>query len=101
MSSTNDFVIEHGVLTKYTGSGWDAVIPEGVTTIGDGAFSAATACHLTSLQLHPSLPQMHPVYYMAFDPAFCKEIGAKAREAVTDVNGFFFLFERKKHRLSR
>lgn len=38
MSGTNDFVIAHGVLTKYTGSGGDAVIPEGVTTIGDGAF---------------------------------------------------------------
>lgn len=38
MSSTNDFVIEHGVLTKYTGSEGDVVIPEGVTTIGDGAF---------------------------------------------------------------
>lgn len=43
-----------------------------------------------SLQLHPSFLQMHMVYRMAFDPAFCKEIGAEAREAVTDVSGFFF-----------
>lgn len=34
----NDFVIEDGVLTKYTGSGGDVVIPNTVTKIGDYAF---------------------------------------------------------------
>lgn len=38
MSSANDFIIENGVLKKYTGSGGDVVIPDGVTTIGDCAF---------------------------------------------------------------
>lgn len=33
-----DFTVENGVLTEYTGSGGDVVIPEGVTEIGDGAF---------------------------------------------------------------
>ena len=37
-SKDSDFVIENGVLTKYTGSGGDVVIPEGVTAIGKEAF---------------------------------------------------------------
>ncbi len=36
---SNDFVIENGVLTKYTGPGGDVTVPEGVTSIGDSAFS--------------------------------------------------------------
>ena len=35
----SDFVIENGVLKKYTGEGGDVVIPEGVTAIGNLAFS--------------------------------------------------------------
>ena len=38
MSNANDFVIEQGVLTKYTGPGGDVVIPDGVTEIGYQAF---------------------------------------------------------------
>lgn len=38
MSSASDFIIENGVLTKYVGPGGDVTIPEGVTSIGDGAF---------------------------------------------------------------
>ena len=38
MSNASDFVIENGVLEKYTGSGGDVVIPEGVTSIGDSVF---------------------------------------------------------------
>lgn len=34
----SDFVVENGVLTKYTGPGGDVVIPEGVTEIGEKAF---------------------------------------------------------------
>lgn len=43
MSNASDFVIENGVLKKYTGSGGDVVIPDGVTGIGKGAFAG---CHL-------------------------------------------------------
>ena len=42
MSCANDFVIENGILKKYTGSGGDVVIPEGVTTIGGWAFFYCT-----------------------------------------------------------
>ena len=38
MSNEKDFVIEKGVLTKYTGPGGDVVIPDGVTRIGVSAF---------------------------------------------------------------
>ena len=38
MSNPSDFIIENGVLKKYTGPGGDVVIPEGVTRIGTGAF---------------------------------------------------------------
>ncbi len=34
----SDFIIENGVLTKYTGAGGDVVIPEGVTEIQNGVF---------------------------------------------------------------
>lgn len=38
-SKDSDFVIiGNGVLTKYTGSGGDVVIPDGVTAIGEEAF---------------------------------------------------------------
>ena len=45
--SINDFVIENGVLKKYQGQGGDVVIPEGVTSIGDCAFSGCSS--LTSV----------------------------------------------------
>lgn len=40
MSGKSDFVIENGVLKKYKGPGGDVTIPEGVTEIGDDAFSS-------------------------------------------------------------
>ena len=39
MSSTNDFVIENGVLNKYVGLGGDVIIPCGVEKIGFRAFA--------------------------------------------------------------
>ena len=41
MSNPNDFIIENGVLKKYTGPGGDVVIPDGVTEIGAFAFSGS------------------------------------------------------------
>jgi len=35
---SSDFVIENGILKKYTGSGGEVVIPEGVSAIGNLAF---------------------------------------------------------------
>ena len=35
----SDFIIEDGVLKKYTGPGGDVVIPKGVTEIGRESFA--------------------------------------------------------------
>ncbi len=42
MSDIKDFVIENGVLKKYTGSDAEVVIPEGVTSIGERCFANST-----------------------------------------------------------
>ena len=39
MSDSKDFVIKNGVLTQYVGIEENVVVPEGVTAIGEGAFS--------------------------------------------------------------
>ena len=38
MENNQDFVIENGILKKYTGPGGDVIIPKGVTEIGSSAF---------------------------------------------------------------
>ncbi len=43
MSDLNDFVIENGVLKKYTGSDNIITIPDSVTSIGDSAFILCTS----------------------------------------------------------
>ena len=53
MSSASDFIIENGVLKKYTGPGGDVVIPEGVTEIGFGAFYECGS--LRSVTILPSV----------------------------------------------
>lgn len=53
MSGNKDFVIENGVLKKYTGSDSDVVIPEGVTKIGGSAFEDCTS--LTSVTIPNSV----------------------------------------------
>lgn len=63
MSSNNDFEIENGVLVKYTGAGGDVVIPDGVTSIGDWAFSRCVG--LTSVTMPDSVTSIE-------DHAFCE-----------------------------
>ena len=43
MTAASDFVIKNGVLTEYTGSGENVVIPDTVTRIGDTAFFECTS----------------------------------------------------------
>lgn len=53
-AANSDFVIdEDGVLTEYTGSGGDVVIPDGVTGIGDDAFFYCSS--LTSIEIPASV----------------------------------------------
>lgn len=44
-----DFVIENGVLKKYTGTSADVIIPDGVTEIGDRAFCGCSS--LSSIEI--------------------------------------------------
>ena len=45
-SSTDDYVIQDGVLTKYTGEAADIAIPDGVTVIGSNAFENTYVEHV-------------------------------------------------------
>ena len=56
MGNKQDFVIENGVLTKYTGSGGDVIIPEGVTKIGNSAFYGCA--NLTSVTIPGSVKEI-------------------------------------------
>ena len=51
--SMQDFQIANGLLKKYTGSGGEVIIPDGVTSIGERAFCQCTA--LTSVRFPDSV----------------------------------------------
>ena len=52
-----EFVIEHGVLTKYNGSGGNVAVPGGVAEIGLGAFAGCTG--LTGVTIPSSVVKIH------------------------------------------
>ena len=49
MSNPNDFVIENGVLIKYKGTDPVVTVPDGVTSIGGGAFSYCSSLNSVTL----------------------------------------------------
>ena len=60
MNNPNDFVIENGVLKKYKGKEADVIVPDGVTRIGDWAFSPGYSKNeqLTSVSLPNGLREI-------------------------------------------
>lgn len=54
--AADDFTIQNGVLTKYTGSGGNVIIPNGVNKIGDEVFSHCT--NLTSITIPSSVTEI-------------------------------------------
>lgn len=52
----NVFVIEDGLLKEYLGSDSEVTIPEGVTSIGEGAF--ACCCTLTRVVIPDSVQRI-------------------------------------------
>lgn len=63
LKNKSDFVIENGTLIQYTSSGGDVVVPEGVQSIGDGAFDGCRG--LTSITFSEGLQSIG-------DRAFCE-----------------------------
>ena len=68
-ASSDDFVIENGVLTKYTGKGGSVIIPDSVTSIGEKAFKECES--LTDVTIPDSV----------------KSIGSAAFEKCTSLTG--------------
>ena len=92
MSNTNDFLIENGILTKYGGKKKDVVIPDGVTSIGDSAFSYCNS--LTSITIPDSVTSIGDE---AFE--YCYSLTsinvASDNEYYSDEDGVLFNKEKK------
>ena len=78
----SDFVIENGVLKKYTGAGGDIIIPEGVTAIGGGAFCLYE--HIRSISVPDGVKALENYCFSKLSignlilPESIEEIGEKA-----------------------
>ena len=66
-----DFVIENGVLTKYTGCGWgpggEFIFPAGITEIGSGAFRECIS--LTSVTIPVGVTEINKEVFEGCCPA--------------------------------
>ena len=90
MSSNLEFMIENGVLKKYSGPGGDVVIPAGVTEIGGGAFSGCV--NLTSITIPGSVTKIGLAAFSGCTrltsvtiPTGVTEIGESAFRSCTDL----------------
>ncbi|WP_179670700.1 leucine-rich repeat protein [Pseudobutyrivibrio ruminis] len=83
LQSTDEFEINGTTLTKYNGTGGAVVIPNGITTIGYGAFSGATS--VTSVEIPNSVTKIETSAFgnctglkSITIPSSVKEIGYRA-----------------------
>ncbi len=60
----NCFEIENGVLVKYNGKGEEAVVPEGVTEIGDHSFWGSNCSSLLRLKIPSSVEKISSVAFL-------------------------------------
>ncbi len=90
MSNANDFVINNGVLTKYTGNDTNIEIPEGVTTVYCDAFgtynSSIEALHFPSTLRRPDVD--NPNECLRLSTVFAALPGLKTI-TVSPENNFF------------
>lgn len=84
--NNEDFLIENGVLKRYLGEGGDVIIPEGVTSIGDRAFSDCSG--LTSVEIPEGVTSIGEwAFYNC-----SKLINVKIPSSVKDIGSFAFMF---------
>ena len=90
MSNINDFIIEDGVLVKYTGNDAVIVIPECVTDIGEWAFAACLS--IVSVELHDEVYRIQAGAFFSCDslkrviiPKYVSYIGEGAFEGSTSL----------------
>ena len=83
MSNASDFVIEDGILKKYVGAGGSVVIPNGVKSIGQGAFRDCKS--LVDVVVPEGVVKIYPDAFNACDgltsihlPSSLDKIGANA-----------------------
>ena len=60
-----DFVVENGVLVKYTGEGGDVTIPDGIISIGSNAFEYCNS--LTGVTLPDSVTSVEDSAFFGCD----------------------------------
>ena len=96
MSNTNDFLIENGILTEYKGNKKDVVIPDGVTSIGEKAFSGCYS--LTSITIPDSVTSIGDEAFKYCDSLTSINV-ASDNEYYSDEDGV--LFNKEKNELIR
>lgn len=82
-AAASDFTVEDGVLVRYTGSSSNVTVPNGVYTVGDGAFEGNTAVKTVTLP-----DSVHTVGNRAFYN--CSSLSQVTGSAVSSVGVFAF-----------
>ena len=94
MKNDTDFIINNGILEKYTGPGGNVVIPEGVTEIGSDAFEGCKKLKQVTI------PEgVTKIGYQAFKSCSILTV-VEIPETVIDIDSEAFAYCGKLHRLT-